>query len=356
MAQLHIPGTGHPRPASRRTVYCDGTHDALWREGLDLELSHWSPNVTPAAYKADTSTGIARRFVAAGAPGGCDLVVNDHVDTDGVLAAFVLLHPALGAAHGALLDAVAAMGDFQADGDEAARALYQALTQERVRLEAMQPDPLDRAQALHAVVQRWLTEPAPPAADPGLQALARADAHLAAGRITRRLLAPRLVQFVVPADLLPAPFDAALQLPRVDRPLQPGTALPPALRNRHDGERLQLLSFGVAGGWVHALAWPGYAWADTVDRWRPPGLEVLPGENEHRLVLPGLDDAVAALDRLEGASSPPGRWQRAAQLSVFGGLAGHGFPIVLGRVNGARVAASTVAPETFARVLAPVLG
>src|ERR1043165_1417415 len=86
---LYITGSRLPRPEARRVIFCDGGVDASYREGLDLELSHWIPNTTPAQYKADTSTEICLRFVAMH-PDGEDLVINNHVDVDGALSTFVL--------------------------------------------------------------------------------------------------------------------------------------------------------------------------------------------------------------------------------------------------------------------------
>ena len=58
MMPVHLEGSRRPRPRSARTIYCDGSHDAAFRPAVDLELSHWVPNLTPARYKADTSTEI----------------------------------------------------------------------------------------------------------------------------------------------------------------------------------------------------------------------------------------------------------------------------------------------------------
>src|SRR5262245_48989906 len=108
---LYITGSSRARPEAGRVIYCDGGFDASYREGVDLELSHWIPNSTPAQFKADTSTEICLRFIAAH-PGGDELVVNNHVDCDGVLSTFVLLHPAVAYEHRRLLVEAATIGDF----------------------------------------------------------------------------------------------------------------------------------------------------------------------------------------------------------------------------------------------------
>src|SRR5688500_16034076 len=79
-------------------IFTDTTGDDLLREGRDLDLSHWYPNRTPAKFRADTSTEIALKFAAAN-PDHDYLVVNDHADTDGVLAVFALVWTELAVAH-----------------------------------------------------------------------------------------------------------------------------------------------------------------------------------------------------------------------------------------------------------------
>lgn len=80
-----------------------------------LHLSHWPGNETPDRWKADTSTEIALNFAAdPDAPwGDHDTVTNDHFDTDGVLAAWVLVEPDAARDHADLLVAAAEAGDLQ---------------------------------------------------------------------------------------------------------------------------------------------------------------------------------------------------------------------------------------------------
>src|SRR5262249_27985695 len=67
----------------------DGTVDNA------IHFSHWNGNETPAPVKADTSTEIVLKVVAA--PNrqeltrGIDLVTNNHFDTDGLLSVWTML-------------------------------------------------------------------------------------------------------------------------------------------------------------------------------------------------------------------------------------------------------------------------
>lgn len=90
-------------------IGCDGLVP-----GAALDLTHWRGNRTPPAYKADTSTEIALNFVAStdASDWSGAIVVNNHFDTDGVLAVWVLLDPERTQAHRELLVAAAEAGDF----------------------------------------------------------------------------------------------------------------------------------------------------------------------------------------------------------------------------------------------------
>jgi hypothetical protein len=97
-------------------------------------FSHWPGNRTPHDLKRDTSTGIALALADLGeAPrrgrlGGLEIVVNDHFDTDGVLACHAVLDPESALRHRQLLVATATCGDFQVFTTEDALAIDLALS------------------------------------------------------------------------------------------------------------------------------------------------------------------------------------------------------------------------------------
>lgn len=99
-----------------------------------LELSHWPGNRTPPDLKHELSTGIALRFAALpGAErqqrlGGASVLVNNHYDTDGILACFAVAQPELALQHRDQLLAGAASGDFFRGNDERGFALDMLIT------------------------------------------------------------------------------------------------------------------------------------------------------------------------------------------------------------------------------------
>jgi hypothetical protein len=91
-------------------ISCDGLVP-----GTFLDLTHWQGNNTPTRFKADTSTEIALNFVvspAASNQWAGAVVVNNHFDTDGILAIWTLLEPEKALSRRDLLIAAAEAGDF----------------------------------------------------------------------------------------------------------------------------------------------------------------------------------------------------------------------------------------------------
>jgi hypothetical protein len=346
---IHFVGSRRARPASARTIYCDGAHGAAFRPGVDLELSHWVPNLTPERYKADTSTEICLRFVADVADErGFDLAVNNHVDVDGVLALFVLAHAELALAHRELLVQTAEMGDFQGWGEVPAQRLYQALVLLLHDPARARADAADTCEAAFSLVRSALHGAPLPQADAGVAALARSSALIESGAVERVLLGPRVVQFIVPAALA-HDLERCIAVPRFDSSLEAPALLLPHARARRDARCLQLISVQAGEGWHHDLLYPAYCWAETPQRWRPPGL-ARESEN-YRLDCAPLRDAAAELNRSERA---PGRWAVAESMSVFGALAGRGFPVVLSLLRDGVAAPSALSPKQVAQLLAPL--
>ena len=95
----------------RLTISCDGRIPG----GVDLEVTHWTGNLTPDRLYKDTSTEMALELFRQKqdfAEYDDALVLNNHYDTDGVLSVFACLEPQLALQHSDLLAEGAAAGDF----------------------------------------------------------------------------------------------------------------------------------------------------------------------------------------------------------------------------------------------------
>jgi Family of unknown function (DUF6687) len=349
--KFHIQGSQSPRPSARGVIYCDGGTDDEFRAGVDLQLSHWIPNDTPATFKADTSTEICLNFVASG-DRRFDLVVNNHADVDGVLAVFTLVAGEWALPHRRTLTQAAEMGDFWAWGERPAQALFQSLT---LLIRKLQSEKAD-ANALYLRcfdhVFAVLAGECAFHIEPGLTALSDSVQLVERGDVAREVLGQHFAHYVIPRRLVESggsDLSRALRVPGFNAPLSSECLLWPQARARFDRERVHLGSVEAAAGWYHDLWYPGYAWADTPRSWRPTGLRAQGDSNAHVLDHPALADAVAELARLERAS---GQWTLARQLTPFSSLEGRGFPVVLSFLADGAPAASSLEPGLVAEHLA----
>lgn len=345
-----IRGSKVVRPASRRTIYCDGGWGDSFRPSQDLHLSHWIPNRTPARFKANTSTEICMKFVERGDDiRDFDLVVNDHIDVDGVLAVFVLRYPEVALPNRRTLIEAAEIGDFWGWGEERAQALFQALILLKDRMAAAHADPGDIYRAGFDCVRKALSGYEFPEVHEGLAAL-RESAHLLdSGVVCRNQISADFTLFVVPEPVASGRWERCLHVPKFNVALSRASLLPPHIRARSDRERVQLVSVETAHGWFHDLWLPGYIWAETPTLRSVPGLTSTGDSNVHDFKLASLDAAASRLqreDRLEGS------WSVARRLSPFQGLEGRGFPIVLSHTQGAAPVPSSHPPSLVAEMLA----
>src|SRR5262245_50943234 len=348
---LYVLGSRRPRPTSAGTIFADGSADETFRERIDLELSHWLPNRTPPEFKADTSTEICMRFVASSPHGSSDLAINNHLDVDGVLSVFTLVHPALALSHRDVIVATARMGDFWDWGERPAQILFQRLTSFQRQVDRESTDLQDIYEACFALVREVLTTgTVPDEAGAGLAALAASDRRVETGEIARTVLSERFVHFALPARFAEEDLERALHVPAFNVPLSNRAWLLPQTRNRHDRERIQLVSVARGGGWSYDLWYPGYRWADTPNSWAAPGFSFSGSTNGYYYGHPPL---AAAVDALRADERGPGKWVLATELSPFATIPGRNYPVVLSFVDEAgRPSTSTLPPEDVARRLA----
>src|SRR5262245_30864711 len=267
---LYVLGSCRPRPVSAGTIFADGSADETFRERIDLELSHWLPNRTPPEFKADTSTEICMRFVASAPRGSWDLAINNHLDVDGVLCVFTLVHPALALSHREVIVAASRMGDFWDWGERPAQILFQRLSSFQRQVDRKSTDLLDIYETCFALVREVLTTGTVPD-EAGLSALAASDRRVETGEIARTVLSDRFVHFALPARLAEEDLERSRHAPAFNIPLSHPAFFLLQARTRHDRERIQLVSVARSGGWSYDLSYPGYRWAETPNSWAAPG-------------------------------------------------------------------------------------
>lgn len=107
--------------ASRPNVVVDGSPN----DGTVLCLSHWPGMDSPADLADDLSAQIAFRYVDAGMDrhGDAEIVTNNHFDQDGLAGVFALTSPDVAIRHRALIEDLAAAGDFGTYRDRRAARL-----------------------------------------------------------------------------------------------------------------------------------------------------------------------------------------------------------------------------------------
>lgn len=336
-----------PRPDAQRILFCDGTGGKLFQPETDLELSHWRPNCTPSEYRAGTSTEICFRFLDNPRPGSWTAAVNNHVDVDGILSVYALVHSAHALQHRQTIIQAAEMGDFWGWGEPPAQRVFQGVTH------LMQQD--GQPQAIYAEAFRQIPDliaghgPMVAQVESTLAPLRAGVELIEQGRIVRREIAARLSQYIIPLEVAGGDDAQVSYVPEFNEAISPKALLWPQARARWDAERVCLVSVQRQQGWLHDLWFPGYLWADTQGRWLVPGMTYQGGMS--RYVLEN-DRLIAAFEQLQREEPAPGQWALGGTRLPLGDALQERFPLV-GRFVSAdgQVAPSKLSPEVVAQAL-----
>jgi hypothetical protein len=345
--RFEILGSNSVRPEAERIIFCDGTGGNMFRAETDLELSHWRPNFTPTEYRAGTSTEIGFRFLDNPRRGSWTVAVNNHMDVDGILSVYVLVHSQHALAHRQTIIQAAEMGDFWGWAEPPAQRLFQGLTRlmnsggdgRAVYTEAFRriPNFIDGIDAEVSPI------------DDSLAPISLGVELVEQGQISRILIARRLAQYIVPLNLAGDDEARTSYAPGFNEAISPKVILWPQVRARLDSERACLVSIVRKTGWHHDLCFPGYLWADTEGLWQVPGLVFHDGMGRYDLDNSRL---VAAFEHLQRQETAPGLWALGGTALPFGGELQGRFPLV-GRFLGEQghAAISRITPERVAQVL-----
>jgi hypothetical protein len=354
--RFFITDENQEKPSSKRTIYADGSKDKDFREGHDLELSHWVPNITPAEFKADTSTEICLNYVANSPDRDWDLAINNHTDVDGVLSIFALTQSKLALEHRNTVIAAAEMGDFFNWAGRPGQLLFQCLTLIINRLSRQQENPQFIYQNCLAEIPAILARQSSliPEAQPGLDALERSLECIESSKVKRTLVHERFAHYHIPRELvrdLPA-LKRARKMPSFNALLDDSTLLLPQARNKEDRERIQLISIAGEEGSHFDLHYPAYSWAETPNSWRAPGLQISDSVNVYHYSFQALSNALSALNEREERDGD-GFWEKVKKLTPFTTSLKRKYPVFasfMGKNNGYGL--SSLKPDQVAETLA----
>jgi hypothetical protein len=349
--RFEIVGSGSLRPEAEQIIFCDGTGGSLYR-AEDLELSHWRPNCTPREYRAGTSTAICFRFLDNPRPGSWTVAVNNHVDIDGMLSVYVLVHSEHALAHRRTMVEAAEMGDFWGWGEPPAQRVFQGLT--HLFKAGGEPKAIftEAFRRIPGLIDG--TDPLLPEIEKSLAPLHRGIELVEQGRITRTPRSARLTHYSVPFDIAGLDDARASYVPAFNEAVSDKAVLWPQARARWDAERWCLVSTERKAGWFHDLWFPGYLWADAEGKWLVPGLTYHDGMSSFDLRNERLIAAFEALQRQETAA---GLWGLGGTRLPFGKEFQSRFPLA-GRFvdeNG-QASASQRSPEQVVTAIADACG
>jgi hypothetical protein len=327
--EFYVEGSDHPKPTSARTVYVDGTAGNGFRQGMDVELSHWRPNQTEERYRAGTSTEICFKYLHYNKDINYDLVINNHLDVDGVLSVFTLTHPTVALRHKDVVIGAAEAGDFWAWSEGKALKLFQLLSLLSEKLEALNINLKESYQRCFALILRILQNQN--TKSQAEKILLQQYSLIEEGTIIREELNQRLVSYHVPKNTVQGNSEKYLRTAKFNEPISERLAFWPQVRNRRDAQKLHLVSVEEKNC-VHYELWiPGYCWADTKGLWQPPGLIPTKSMGQaSQLCWENLSKIVAELNAQE---QDGGHWNLFPSFKFGNTLNPRDFPIILSTVN-----------------------
>lgn len=301
----YIIGSNEKMPDNRGIVYCDGSEENEVLRETDLELSHWNNNRTPEEYAGDTSTEICMNFVEKNIDKDVpfDLVVNNHLDVDGLLSVFTILHSDIALRYRSTIIQAAKIGDFWSYGSEQAFLLFQAITILFNEEKTKQKD-------IQEIYRKCIDETIHilendnsriEGAEAAFKIIGEEELRLKSGEIIRQLINDRLVHYHITGE----DIKKNIAIPSFNGIIKDDITVHPQFRNKLDSERVHLISIEGIQGNYYQLFYPGYIWAITSSLWRPPFHEI------KNRTFDGFDPRIdPILDQLTSMDNGEGKWTR----------------------------------------------
>lgn len=257
-----------------------------------IHFSHWQDNTTPAEVKADTSTEIALKLVAAEnyaeLTEGIDLVTNNHFDADGVLSCWTVLNGRRALAYRDLLISAAEAGDFsEHTSDDGVRVSIAIQGSEQAGGDNKDASPLAEFLAGHEVDDDARAyELVFPEVE---KLLSNVSAYEFLWREGWNNVALALESFARGESRVVEHEDSRISLIT----LAPNLIDPAPAIAKHARGELFLIAAPLENGWSYRIDYPYYSWAETVVR--------------PRIARRDLTSALALLNEKE--TSRDGRWK-----------------------------------------------
>ncbi|MCO4782375.1 MAG: hypothetical protein KC646_08620 [Candidatus Cloacimonetes bacterium] len=339
----------------KKCIFVDGT-STLIDYDKDLELSHWIPNQTPKQYKADTSTQVCFNFIKDDKSNNYDLVINNHVDADGILSAYVILYPEISLKYESIIAKATLMGDFSAYGDYDVAHFYIHLVEWIKNSRELKFNNQAIFEKCFEHINKYFHNeyfPFDTLVKDSYASLNESSDLLDSKQIIRTLIHDTFTTFYIPYSVSIKSNKQAIYKAGFDFGLDTRQLLPMQLLNQHDFERQKLIIVEtIDNQYYYDLLLPDYLWAETSTLYRPKGVQSTDSTNIHIFNRPDLTKLCNDLNQLE---KNEGRWVLADTFHPFASIKGRGFPVVLSFMLDDQVTPSSIHPSEITQSLAKVL-
>lgn len=309
------------------------------------------------AYKADTSAEICMKFIEKESVHDCDLAIIDHIDMDGIMSVFTLLHREYALKHREVIVGAANMGDFWGWAPIKSQILYQGMTFFVNKLQEVNTD-IQEVYSLCCdktidLIEGVLSPEEEMVVQDGISCLAESVRKIEEGEVVRTVRHPHFVHYHISDLLTEEQLEQALTMPEFNGLLNNRIWLHPHARNKIDREKVQLVSMETENGWYYDMWYPGYMWAETPESWNAPGLLFTGRRDTYLFDFPPLTAAIQELNQLESGTA--GRWLVTSKFTPSLSLKGRASPVVVSFQNANHEQVpSHIPPEQVADQLAAV--